>query len=949
VQRLALIDRVLLSTLLPLCLVVFGLHIWSVVARDLASNAIYAAPATGPEAYPTVGGFYPESHEVGIEFQRGDRLLRVGDYDLKGVGYTRFDGLVLERTSATKWVEIEFERDGVVAVAEIRAIPYPMPWHRMPLMVSLFGVGVIVMLRGRDRRQARLVFAGFLSLTIILAQFRGGPSWITELGLLIRYLGAPIAFALTIAAMMTVPEARGRPTRLGIAVCLACALFSLLMRSSYYFEFPFSSSVAPRGALLSDVAFIVIVLFAPRWSRFPIGIPIACTLAAVPMIAGSIIPVIVPGSHLASPLHAVGYFALALIPIVLLSRIVTHRLFDVDRVLSAAATYSLLVTVAFGALLGLMPSIALGLSAATGITSGSAQMLASFALALTLIPANRWLRPRVEMFFFPERQQFALGIESLRGQLETCDSTTAVLAQLCSELNRLLRTTRSSAFVRSGNVFYECFSNDVDAEERRASEPLIDAETPSNALREITSAVVLKGARLTPFDPAYRRELTELGFHVLLPIKRSGELEGFLCLGEKGSGGDYSEVELSLLTATADRASARLEQFVAAQLADEVEAADHQSLTRSRFMAKASHDLRQPLQALSLFAGALSQRSEDAQVGDLAHNISRSTAALREMFDGLLDLSRIEVGSVKPKLKEVALAPLFRRLESELAPLAAKKGLRLRVAPTTLSIESDETLLGRILQNLILNAIRYTDRGGVVVGARRRRDSVHIEVVDTGPGISEKDRQLIFKEFERIADDKRADDGGLGLGLAIVERLAGLLGHRVELASELEAGSRFTVVASRRQTDPKPGPQIHVADAVAGLEGRAVLVIDDDASIREASRILLENWGCKVATIATVAEIPDALERLGGSVDAAIADYRLAAGETGVEAIRALRDAARHEVPAVLITGDSTGADTMQSDGLPVLSKPLAPARLRSLLVHMLRAGRAQSSSLSKD
>ena len=948
-QRLALIDRILLAILLPICLVVFGLHIWSVVTRDLASNAIYAAPAAGPDAYPTVGGFYPESHEVGIEFQRGDRLLRVGDYDLKGVGYARFDGLVLERISATRWVEIEFERDGVVAVTKIRAIPYPMPWHRMPMMVSLFGVGLIVMLRGRDRRQARLVFAGFLSLTIILAQFRGGPSWVTELGLLIRYLGAPVAFAVGIAAMMTVPEARGRPTRWGIALCLASGIFSLLMRSSYHFEFPLSSSMAPRGALLSDVAFIVSALFAPRWSRFPIGIPIACTLAAIPMIAGSIIPVIVPGSHLAAPLHAVGYFALALIPIVLLSRIVTHRLFDVDRVLSAAATYTLLVTAAFGALLGLMPSIALGVSAATGISSGAAQIMASLALALALIPANRWLRPRVEMFFFPERENFALGIESLRGQLETCNTTTAVLAQLCSELNRLLRTTRASAYVRSGNVFYECFSNDVDAEERRASESLIDAETPSSALREITSAVVLKGARVTPFAPTYRRELTELGFHVLLPIKRSGELEGFLCLGDKGSGADYSEMELSLLTATADRASARLEQFVAAQLADEVEAADHQSLTRSRFMAKASHDLRQPLQALSLFAGALSERSGDAQVGDLARNISRSTAALREMFDGLLDLSRIEVGSVKPKLRDVALAPLFKRLESELSPVAEKKGLRLRIAPTTLSIKSDQTLLGRILQNLVLNAIRYTDRGGVILGARRRGDLVHIEVIDTGPGISEKDQQLIFKEFERIADDQRADDEGLGLGLAIVERLAGLLGHSVELASKLEAGSRFTLIASRRHTDPKPDSLIHVADAVAGLAGRAVLVIDDDTSIREASRTLLENWGCKVATVATLAEIPDALERLGGYADAAIADYRLAAGETGIEAIRALRKAAGREVPAALITGDSMGPGTIQADGLPVLRKPLAPARLRSLLVHMLRADQAQSSSSSKD
>ena len=933
--------------IIPLCLIVFGLHIWSVVTRDLASNAIYAAPAPGPDAYPTVGGFYPESHEVGIEFQRGDRLLRVGDYDLKGVGYTRFDGLVLERTSGARRVEIEFERDGVVAVAEIRAIPYPMPWHRMPMMISLFGVGVIVMFRGRDRRQARLVFAGFLSLTIVLAQFRGGPSWITELGLLIRYLGAPIAFALSIAAMMTVPEARGRPSKWGVAVCLACGLFSLLMRSSYYFEFPLSSSMAPRGALLSDVTFIVLALFAPRWRLFPIGIPIACMLAAVPMIAGSIIPVIVPGSHLAAPLHAVGYFALALIPIVLLSRIVTHGLFDVDRVLSAAATYTLLVTVAFGALLGLMPSIALGLSATTGVSNGSAQMLASFALALAFIPANRWLRPRVEMFFFPERQEFAMGIESLRRQLETCNNTTAVLVELCSELNRLLRTTSSSAYARSGNVFYECFSKGAGARERGASELLINAETPSNALREITSAVVLKGAGLTPFDPAYRDELTRLGFHVLLPIKRSGELEGFLCLGEKGSGGDYSEVEISLLTAIADRASARLEQFVAAQLADEVEAADHQSLTRSRFMAKASHDLRQPLQALSLFAGALSQRSEDAQVGDLARNISRSTAALREMFDGLLDLSRIEVGSVEPKLSDVALGPLFRRLESELAPIAEKKGLRLRIAKTTLSVESDRTLLGRILQNLVLNAIRYTDRGGVVLGARRRGDSVHIEVIDTGPGISEKDRQLIFKEFERITDDQRAAEEGLGLGLAIVERLAGLLGHRVELASKLEAGSRFTIVALRRQPDPKPDPAIHVADAVAGLEDRAVLVIDDDASIREASRILLENWGCKVATIATLSEIPDAIDRLGGSVDAAIADYRLAGGETGTEAIRILRDAVGHEVPAVLITGNSVGLDDMQTDGLPVLSKPLAPARLRSLLVHMLRAG--QSSSSSKD
>lgn len=950
-QPLATTDRALLATLLPLCCFVYGLHLWSVLTRDLASNSIYAAPASAEDAYPTVGGFYPESREAGIAFERGDRLIRVGDRDLSGVGYAEFDGLLLERTGPARWVEVEYERGGERRVGELRAIPYPLPWHRTPMIVSLFCVGLVVMLRGRDRRQARLVFAGFIGLSFVLAQFRGGPAWITELGLMMRFLGAPMAFGLVIAAMSTVPDARGQPSKAVIGLAIASGAFSLLMRASYHFEFPLSSEMAPRGALLSDVAFIVIALCVPRWRAFPAKVPIACALAAVPMIVGSIIPVIQPDTHLASPLHAVGYFALALIPIVLASRMVTHQLFDVDRVLSAAATYTLIVTIAFAALLGLMPSLALAISALTGVSTGVAQALSSAALALALIPGNRWLRPRVEAFFFPERQAFAAGIERLRARLETCESAAGVLTELGVEIDRLLRLSRSIAYLKRANEFYECFSNVAHPEfgDARRFEAIIDAETPTRALSGLSSAVSLRGSQQPPFDETYRHELVELGFHVLLPIQRSGELEGFLCLGEKGSGGEYSEVELSLLTAAADRAAARLEAFAARRLANEVDTVDPVGLARSGFMARASHDLRQPIHALSLFAAALAQRSHDASISDLARNIGRSTEALREMFDGLLDLSRIELGSLEPKLVKVDLQPLFERLASELGAMAVEKGLSLKVPKTTLSVESDAGLLGRIVQNLVLNALRYTDRGAVVLGARRRGDEVRIEVLDSGPGISAADQQAIFREFARVRDDERESDEGLGLGLAIVDRLADLLGHRVEVDSEVGRGSRFTVIAKRSRQPWAPASAGRPADSVQGLAGRAVLVIDDDPSVREATSLLLETWGCRVAAIATPEEIPQAIEEFQGHVDAVIADYRLERDVTGIDVIRALRAEVGREVPAMLITGDAVGPHSTEAAGLPVLAKPLAPARFRSMLVHLLNRPDSRSPLSSRD
>ena len=366
--------------------------------------------------------------------------------------------------------------------------------------------------------------------------------------------------------------------------------------------------------------------------------------------------------------------------------------------------------------------------------------------------------------------------------------------------------------------------------------------------------------------------------------------------------------------------------------------ADEANRAKTSFLAAASHDLRQPIHAMALFVSALKDKSRDPQTRPIIDHLVASVEALEGLFDALLDISKLDAGIVRAEIGDFPLQPLFDRVAQDCAADAGDKGLRLRVVPTRAIVRSDATLLERIVRNLVSNAVRYTSAGGVVLGCRPAGKDVRIAVCDSGIGIEPAQLPQIFKEFFQVANPERDRAKGLGLGLAIVERLAQLLGHSVAVRSVPGRGSTFSVTLPRGEA-AAPGPQAARADqpTEGALGGALVVVIDDEAAVREGMREVLTQWGCRPVLAGSADE---ALARLAseGAPRAVIADYRLREDKTGSDAIERIRAAHGGDIPGVIITGD-TAPDRLreaQASGCHLMHKPVRPIRLRALLSYLL-------------
>ena len=368
------------------------------------------------------------------------------------------------------------------------------------------------------------------------------------------------------------------------------------------------------------------------------------------------------------------------------------------------------------------------------------------------------------------------------------------------------------------------------------------------------------------------------------------------------------------------------------------DAAERANRAKSRFLAAASHDLRQPLNAVTLLMGVLKSRLAEAGAGpgdalDIVERIEGSLEAMIELFEALLDLSKLESGAVSLDVGPIPLETVLKRLEADFAPPAAAKGLRFRVMHTGTWVATDGTLLERMLRNLVSNAIRYTERGGVLVGVRQKGGMVRVEVVDTGPGIPPEHRDEIFDEFRQLQNEARERGGGHGLGLAIVRRASSLLRHRVTLDSRLGHGSRFTVELPRVPAEPAEQKATVEPEPPPAAVDHRVLVIEDDSLVLTATRLLLEQYGCAVIPARTAGE---ALEMVAGGVapSAVLADFRLPGGIDGLEAVRLLRLSLGREVPAILVTGDVTDQvePRARAQNVHLLRKPVKPDELAALV-----------------
>jgi len=358
---------------------------------------------------------------------------------------------------------------------------------------------------------------------------------------------------------------------------------------------------------------------------------------------------------------------------------------------------------------------------------------------------------------------------------------------------------------------------------------------------------------------------------------------------------------------------------------------------KSKFLAAASHDLRQPVHALGLFLEVLGRGPLSLAQRQVLSSARKASEASAEMLNTLLDFSRIEAGVVEPQRKAFALQPLLNKIENELAPQADAKSITYRSRETDVVVWSDPALVDLILRNFVSNAIRYTHRGGVLVGCRRRGGEAVIEVWDTGIGIAQDHQADVFREFHQLGNAERDRRNGLGLGLSIAFGLARTLGHRLSLSSEPERGSvfRLTVPVS----DAPPAALERPASGAG--EGRVfprtrVLVIDDDDAVRMGMVGLLTDWGFECDAVESIeAALALARTRPPGLV---ISDYRLRGAETGAEAIIALRAAVGWPLPALLVTGDTAPERLREAraTGVALLHKPVAPADLHRRLVEVL-------------
>jgi signal transduction histidine kinase/CheY-like chemotaxis protein len=373
---------------------------------------------------------------------------------------------------------------------------------------------------------------------------------------------------------------------------------------------------------------------------------------------------------------------------------------------------------------------------------------------------------------------------------------------------------------------------------------------------------------------------------------------------------------------------------------------------KSRFLAAASHDLRQPLHALGLFVAQLRGRMQANERSRVVERIDTALAAMNELFSALLDISKLDAGVLTPEVSEFPIARLLDRIESTFGEAAREKKLSLRVVPHDAWVRTDFILLERILFNLVSNAVRYTSRGGLVVGCRRRGAALRIEVWDTGVGIPPDQRRNIFGEFYRLGEPDRDRRAGLGLGLAIVERLCRLLDHPIALASTLGKGSCFSVAipSAAGRTESAKAPAL--VDAMLDVShGKLVVVIDDDPLVLEGMRGLLCSWGCRVVTGATDAAALTSLAGLEQQPDLIISDYLLAGGKTGIDAIERLRTHFGSPIPAFLVSGDISPErlHEARAGGYHLQHKPVEPMVLRAMLNQLLKTAKVERLPVMSD
>lgn len=385
------------------------------------------------------------------------------------------------------------------------------------------------------------------------------------------------------------------------------------------------------------------------------------------------------------------------------------------------------------------------------------------------------------------------------------------------------------------------------------------------------------------------------------------------------------------------------------QLQEQKAEAEKANRAKSTFLAAASHDLRQPLYALTLFTSALEEHVDTVETRRITGQITRSANALQSLFDALLDISKLDAGTTDIQKTSFLLQPIFDKLADEFDSSAEDKGLSTRWPKEPFAVYSDPVLLEQILRNFLSNAIRYTGVGGITVTCEPHENSLKICVTDTGIGIALEEQSAIFQEFHQLGNSERDRQKGLGLGLSIVERAAKQLGHDIALSSKPDIGSAFSLYVDKATMDPDELVAATPIETNTSLDTAPLIaVIDDEESIREGLEELLCLWGCEVVASANEKDVITGLRSHDRKPDGIICDYRLRNKLAGLAAIDSINSAFESKIPALIVTGDIEKGllVTLKKSGHQVLHKPVPPAKLRAFLRN-LPNGKAQNKNVT--
>ena len=368
--------------------------------------------------------------------------------------------------------------------------------------------------------------------------------------------------------------------------------------------------------------------------------------------------------------------------------------------------------------------------------------------------------------------------------------------------------------------------------------------------------------------------------------------------------------------------------------------AERANKAKSVFLASASHDLRQPLNAMQMYIAALQSKVKDKEILRIIEDINSVSISTARLLNALLDVSELEVGAIKPRHEIFSVNNILISIFQSFLPLAKDKELDFRIVPSSLYVRSDPALLERILGNFMSNAIRYTNKGSVLIGCRKRGDKVSVEVWDTGCGISDDQMSLIYEDFYQVENKERDRGKGLGLGLALAKRLADSLEHTIDSKSSLGSGSCFSVSVDLAENKADKN-QSEIFMNIMNLSGINILLVEDDIDVLKATKQLLESWGCKVKTARNKDEVMNLIkENPYNNPDIILADNRLPGDSSGIDITYLIQEKLQASIPCVIMTGDveRNHVQSIIDQGFPVLLKPIQPAKFRAMLSHLIQA-----------